>query len=104
MLSMYTVHDKQCLLNILFADDEEKQVFRTLDFFSGLLQPFVQLHYINLMFLMFMVPYILVTICLIQGPTRSTFLCILYSSLFLALHVSGAICTHSQEHNCSVQP
>jgi hypothetical protein len=28
------------------------------------------------------------------------FLCILYSSLFLALHVSGAICTHPQEHNC----
>jgi hypothetical protein len=26
------------------------------------------------------------------------FLCILYSSLFLALHVSGAICTHPQEH------
>jgi hypothetical protein len=23
---------------------------------------------------------------------------ILYSSLFLALHVSGAICTHPQEH------
>jgi hypothetical protein len=28
----------------------------------------------------------------------------IYSSLFLALHVSGAICTHPQEHNCSVQP
>jgi hypothetical protein len=26
------------------------------------------------------------------------FLCILYSFLFLALHVSGAICTHPQEH------
>jgi hypothetical protein len=26
------------------------------------------------------------------------FMCILYSSLFLALHVSGAICTHPQEH------
>jgi hypothetical protein len=26
------------------------------------------------------------------------FICILYSSLFLALHVSGAICTHPQEH------
>jgi hypothetical protein len=24
--------------------------------------------------------------------------------LSLALHVSGAICTHHQEHNCSVQP
>jgi hypothetical protein len=35
-------------------------------------------------------------ICSIQGPTRCTFLCILYSSLFLALHVSGAICTHPQ--------
>jgi hypothetical protein len=32
------------------------------------------------------------------------FLCILYSSLFLALHVSGAICTHLQKHGCSVQP
>jgi hypothetical protein len=27
------------------------------------------------------------------------FLRILYSSLFLALHVSGIICTHPQEHN-----
>jgi hypothetical protein len=26
------------------------------------------------------------------------FICTLYSSLFLALHVSGAICTHPQEH------
>jgi hypothetical protein len=26
------------------------------------------------------------------------FIRILYSSLFLALHVSGAICTHPQEH------
>jgi hypothetical protein len=26
------------------------------------------------------------------------FICILYSSLFLALHASGAICTHPQEH------
>jgi hypothetical protein len=25
------------------------------------------------------------------------FICIFYSSLFLALHVSGAICTHPQE-------
>jgi hypothetical protein len=35
------------------------------------------------------------------------FICILYSSLsffFFALHVSGAICTHPQEHNCRVQP
>jgi hypothetical protein len=43
-------------------------------------------------------------LCSIKGPTRCTFLCIVYSSLFLALHVSGAICTHPQEHNCSVQP
>jgi hypothetical protein len=26
------------------------------------------------------------------------FICILYSSLFFALHVSGAICIHPQEH------
>jgi hypothetical protein len=26
------------------------------------------------------------------------FICILYSSLFFALHVSGATCTHPQEH------
>jgi hypothetical protein len=26
------------------------------------------------------------------------FICILYSSLFIALHVSGAICIHPQEH------
>jgi hypothetical protein len=26
------------------------------------------------------------------------FICILYSSIFLALYVSGAICTHPQEH------
>jgi hypothetical protein len=25
-------------------------------------------------------------------------ICILYSSIFFALHVSGAICTHPQEH------
>jgi hypothetical protein len=43
-------------------------------------------------------------ICSIQGQTRCTFLGILYSSLFLALHVSCAICTHPQEHKCSVQP
>jgi hypothetical protein len=37
------------------------------------------------------------------------FICILYSSLFLSLHVSGAICTHPQEqktaaysHRCYV--
>jgi hypothetical protein len=26
------------------------------------------------------------------------YLCILYSCLFLALHVSGAVCIHPQEH------
>jgi hypothetical protein len=26
------------------------------------------------------------------------FMCILYSSLFLGLHVSGAMCIHPQEH------
>jgi hypothetical protein len=26
------------------------------------------------------------------------------SYFFLALHVSGVICTHPQEHNCNVQP
>jgi hypothetical protein len=43
-------------------------------------------------------------VCSIKGPTRCAFLCILYSSLFLALNISGAICTHLQEHNCIVQP
>jgi hypothetical protein len=45
-----------------------------------------------------------ILVCSIQGPPRCTFLCIFYSSLFLTLHVSSAICTHPQEHNCSVQP
>jgi hypothetical protein len=31
-------------------------------------------------------------------PDVHVFICILYSSLFLALHVLGAICTHPQEH------
>jgi hypothetical protein len=37
-----------------------------------------------------------------SGPTR----CALYSLFLssLALYVSGAICTHHQEHNCHVQP
>jgi hypothetical protein len=37
-----------------------------------------------------------------SDPTR----CTLYSLFLslLALYVSGAICTHHQEHNCSVQP
>jgi hypothetical protein len=32
------------------------------------------------------------------------YICILCSSLFLYVHVSSAICTHPQEHNCSIQP
>jgi hypothetical protein len=53
--------------------------------------------------LMFVLPYILVTYMFNSGPTRCTIFFI--SSLTtLALHVSGAICTHHQEHNCSVQP
>jgi hypothetical protein len=35
------------------------------------------------------------------GPTRCTLFSLFLSSL--ALHVSGAICTHHQEHNCRVQ-
>jgi hypothetical protein len=37
-----------------------------------------------------------------SSPARST----LYSSVLssLALHVSGATCTHHQKHNCRVQP
>jgi hypothetical protein len=56
------------------------------------------------MFLMFMVPHILVIyiyiyIYSIPNPTRCTriFLYILYYTIH-ALHVSGAICTHHQEH------
>jgi hypothetical protein len=37
-----------------------------------------------------------------SGPTRYTLYSLFVSSL--ALHVSGAICTHHQEHNCRVQP
>jgi hypothetical protein len=37
-----------------------------------------------------------------SGPTRCTLYTLLLSSL--ALHVSGAICNHHQEHNCRVQP
>jgi hypothetical protein len=50
--------------------------------------------------LMFVVPYTLVMFN--SGPTR----CALYSLFLssLALHISGAICTHHQEHNCRVQP
>jgi hypothetical protein len=38
------------------------------------------------------------------STTKCSFLCVFYSFLFVALHVSGAIRTHPQEHNCSVQP
>jgi hypothetical protein len=42
------------------------------------------------------------TVCLIQVQLDVHY--ILYFFLdMLALHVSGAICTHNQEHNCSVQ-
>jgi hypothetical protein len=37
-----------------------------------------------------------------SGPNKYTLYSLFLSSL--ALHVSGAICTHHQEHNCSVQP
>jgi hypothetical protein len=48
---------------------------------------------------MFIVPYILVSYVRlgVQLDVRG-FIGILYFSLFFALHVSGAICTHPQEH------
>jgi hypothetical protein len=57
-------------------------------------------------FLMFVVPYILVTYMFNSSPTRCTTYIILFISFLttLAVHVSGAICTHHQEYNCSVQP
>jgi hypothetical protein len=55
-------------------------------------------HSINLMFV---VPYILVTYMFNSSPTRCTLYSLFLSSL--ALHVSGAICTHHQE-NCRIQP
>jgi hypothetical protein len=42
--------------------------------------------------------FIIVYVQLKAQLDMSAFICILYSSLFLALHVSGAICTHPQEH------
>jgi hypothetical protein len=54
-------------------------------------------------YLMFVVPYILVTYMFYSSPTRCTIFFISFLTA-LALHVSGAICTHHQEHNCSVQP
>jgi hypothetical protein len=49
--------------------------------------------------LMFLVPYILVIYVRleVQRDAHGFFLCILYYTI-LALHVSGAICTHHQEH------
>jgi hypothetical protein len=58
----------------------------------------------NVYNLMFMVPYILVTHLQLRVQLEVLFMCILVSSLFLAIYVLGAICTHPQEHNCSVQP
>jgi hypothetical protein len=48
--------------------------------------------------LMFMAPYILVMYVQLKVQLDVPFIRILFSSLFLALHVSGAICTHPQEH------
>jgi hypothetical protein len=52
--------------------------------------------------LMFVVPYMLLIYMFNLGPTA----CILYYLFLssLALYVSGAICTHHQEHKCRVQP
>jgi hypothetical protein len=36
-------------------------------------------------------------ICSIKGPTRCTYYVFFIRLCFLALHVSGAICTHPQE-------
>jgi hypothetical protein len=47
---------------------------------------------------MFMVPYILVMYVLLNFKLDVLFIYILYSSQFLALPVSGAICTNSQDH------
>jgi hypothetical protein len=49
-------------------------------------------------------PVHLGNVCSVKFPTRCTFYMYFHSSLFLALHVSGAICTHPQEYNCSFQP
>jgi hypothetical protein len=51
--------------------------------------------------LMFMVLYILVTYVYVRLGVQLDvhgLICILYSSIFFALHVSGATCTHPQEH------
>jgi hypothetical protein len=52
---------------------------------------------------MFVVPYILVTYMFYSIPTGCTIFFISFLKI-LALHVSDAICTHHQEHDCSVQP
>jgi hypothetical protein len=51
---------------------------------------------------MFVVPHMMVIYMFNSGPTRSTLYSLFLSSL--ALHVSGAICTHHQEQNYRVQP
>jgi hypothetical protein len=50
--------------------------------------------------LLFMVPYILVMYTYVQLKVQLDvlFVCIIYSSLFFDLHISGAICTHPQEN------
>jgi hypothetical protein len=58
-------------------------------------------HY-TVLFFMFVVLYILVIYVFNSGSTRCTLYSLFLSSL--ALHVSGVICTHHQEHNCHVQP
>jgi hypothetical protein len=55
-----------------------------------------------LLLLMFVILYFLVIYMFNSGPTRCTLYSLFLSSL--ALHVSGAIRTHHQEHNCRVQP
>jgi hypothetical protein len=55
-----------------------------------------------LLILMFVVQYTLVMYMFYSGQTRCTLYSLFLSSL--ALRVSGAICTHHQEHNCRVQP
>jgi hypothetical protein len=68
-------------------------------FFIGIIMIWM---YNNVLNLMFVVPYILVIYMFNSGPTR----CKLYSLFLssLALNVSGAFCTHHQEHNYRVQP
>jgi hypothetical protein len=53
--------------------------------------------------LMFVVPYILVTYVLLNSNWMYYMLYFFLEEV-LALHVSDAIYTHHQEHNCNVQP